>query len=235
MPTILAIDTSTQACSVALVSNDTQVEQFEVIPKLHARKLLPMVESLLKDAGVELGDLDGIAFGRGPGSFTGLRIAAGVVQGLAFGANLPVLPISTLTALAQGIYREKNHQTVISVLDARMDEVYWGCYRIRDGLMEPVYEEQLTKPEQLEPQFIESESDITDEVVWVGVGEGWHLSDRFPESLRSQVSATYQDFYPHALDIANLAVRDFALGLAVSAEQARPVYMRDKSAWRRKG
>lgn len=234
-PTILAIDTSTQACSVALISDDRQVEQFELIPRLHARKLLPMVTSLLSDADLELNDLDAIAFGRGPGSFTGLRIAAGVVQGLAFGANLPVIPVSTLAALAQGIYREKNRQTIIPVLDARMNEIYWGCYEVRDGLVEPLSEEQLTQPVQLDPQLVVSNPDRVDGLTWTGVGEGWRLAEHFPDALRAIVTTTYQDFYPHAMDIAKLAVRDFRQGLAVKAEQACPVYMRGKSAWRKKG
>ena len=111
------------------------MKQTLVIPRLHAQKLLPMIKDLLAEAGVELTAVDAIAFGRGPGAFTGVRIAIGVVQGLAFALERPVLPISNLAVLAQRAYREHGATQVASAIDARMDEVYWGCYREQAGEM----------------------------------------------------------------------------------------------------
>jgi hypothetical protein len=135
MTTLLALDTATEACSVALLHDGKVTSHYEVIPRLHAQKLLPMIKQLLADAGVALSAVDAIAFGRGPGAFTGVRIAIGVVQGLAFALERPVLPISNLAALAQGALREHGVQQVAAAIDARMDEVYWGCYRAEQGEM----------------------------------------------------------------------------------------------------
>ncbi|SQF87684.1 M22 peptidase YeaZ [Pseudomonas taetrolens] len=135
MSTLLALDTATEACSVALLHDGKVTSHYEVIPRLHAQKLLPMIKDLLAEAGVELSAVEAIAFGRGPGAFTGVRIAIGVVQGLAFALDRPVLPISNLAVLAQRAHREHGATQVASAIDARMDEVYWGCYREQAGEM----------------------------------------------------------------------------------------------------
>lgn len=133
MSTLLALDTATEACSVALLHDGKVTSHYEVIPRLHAQKLLPMIQQLLADAGTTLQAVDAIAFGRGPGAFTGVRIAIGVVQGLAFALERPVLPVSDLAVLAQRAYREHGVSQVAAAIDARMDEVYWGCYRETAG------------------------------------------------------------------------------------------------------
>ncbi len=133
MTTLLALDTATEACSVALLHDGRVLSHYEVIPRMHAQRLLPMIKDLLAEAGVALSAVDGIAFGRGPGAFTGVRIAIGVVQGLAFALERPVLPVSTLAVLAQRALREQGAQQVAAAIDARMDEVYWGCYRAEQG------------------------------------------------------------------------------------------------------
>jgi len=140
---ILALDTSTEACSVAAWEDGAVQEKFEIVRQGHSLRLLPMVDEVLAQAGWALGDCDALAFGRGPGSFTSLRIGAGVVQGLAFGAGLPVVPVSSLLALAQA----QDANQVLAALDARMDQVYWVCCR-RDanGLMQAVSEEAVSSP-----------------------------------------------------------------------------------------
>src|SRR5690554_5943555 len=125
---LLAIDTATEACSVALLVDGQTFDRYAVIPRLHARQVLPMVQQVLDEAGTALAAVDAIAFGQGPGAFTGLRIAAGVVQGLAFALDKPVLPVSSLAAIAQRVWREQQAGQVAVAIDARMDEVYWGCY-----------------------------------------------------------------------------------------------------------
>lgn len=149
MTTLLALDTATEACSVALLHDGKVTSHYEVIPRMHAQKLLPMIKQLLADSGVALNTLDAIAFGRGPGAFTGVRIAIGVVQGLAFALERPVLPVSNLAALAQGALREHGVQQVAAAIDARMDEVYWGCYQATAGEMRLVGREAVLPPEQV--------------------------------------------------------------------------------------
>jgi tRNA threonylcarbamoyladenosine biosynthesis protein TsaB len=126
MTTLLALDTATEACSVAVLHDGRVHSHYEVIPRLHAQRLLPMIKQIMAEAGAPLSAIDAIAFGRGPGAFTGVRIAIGVVQGLAFGLDRPVLPVSNLAVLAQGAYRLHGARQVAAAIDARMDEVYWG-------------------------------------------------------------------------------------------------------------
>jgi tRNA threonylcarbamoyladenosine biosynthesis protein TsaB len=148
---ILALDTATDACSVALYLNGKILERQMLAPKRHTEILLSMVAEVLNEANIHLQDLDAFSFGRGPGSFTGIRIAASVIQGLAFGLEKPVIPISTLRALAQGAYRKEGIKAVFAHLDARMEEVYWGLFKIDEqGIMQPVIEERVESPKQIE-------------------------------------------------------------------------------------
>lgn len=142
---LLAIDTATDACSVALYLHDQIFERFSVMPRAHTRLLLPLIDELLKEAGIPLTELDAFAFGRGPGSFTGIRIACSVIQALSFGLNKPVVPVSTLHALAQGAARMSGTTRVFASLDARLESSYWGLFEIgSDGIMQPVSEEHLS-------------------------------------------------------------------------------------------
>lgn len=231
MTKLLAIDTSGEACSVALSVGDEVRERFEVIPRLHARKLLPMVQSLLAEADVPVTALDAIAFGRGPGSFTGIRICAGVVQGLAFAADVPTVPVSSLAALAQGVYRRHGNEFVLTVLDARMDELYWAGYQLVDGYASLLGEEQLTAPAVLD----QTQSVLAAGCNWVSVGDGWKFSEQFPTHITSAVRLLDDNCYVQAQDIIRLAQKDYAAGLYLPAEQALPVYLRDKTAWRKTG
>lgn len=204
---ILALDTSTNACSVALLVADTFIERYEWAPRQHAQLLLPMVQSLLAEADMKLSQLDAIAFGCGPGSFTGVRIAAGITQGLAFGADLPVIPVSSLQALAQGAYEDMGAEKILAGFDARMQEIYWGAYQLgEDALMIPVSAEALAKAESV---TLPAGRD------WVKIGDAWGTSPH----------------YPHARDVAKLGNRDYQLNKVVAAEDAIPIYLRSEKAW----
>ena len=220
---LLAIDTSTEACSAALyVAGDIR-ERFQIAPREHAALILPMIDELLAEAGLSLSRLDALAFGRGPGSFTGVRIATGVVQGLAFGAELPVVPVSSLAALAQGVYREHNHPDVLAAIDARMGEVYWAAYRLDNSSHVALHGDELVcKPEKVPLPAIDT---------WIGAGSGWQAhSERLQQRLNGTIIGWLPDSYPHARDVAALGVVGVERGLAVTAEQALPVYLRDNVA-----
>ncbi|KEQ19523.1 tRNA (adenosine(37)-N6)-threonylcarbamoyltransferase complex dimerization subunit type 1 TsaB [Endozoicomonas numazuensis] len=215
---ILALDTATEACSVALNLNGEIVEHFELLPRRHSRELLGMIDNLLKKQNVSLSDLDALAFGCGPGAFTGLRVATAMVQGLAFAIDKPVVQVSTLRALAQEGLRVHQSNAVLAAIDARMGEVYWGAFKAKDGLMQPVINERVIAPERvIVPEGEEN---------WLGMGTGWQFEDQ----LAAKTINCFPDAYPRAADIAILAAADFNEGHAVPAERTRPVYLRDKVA-----
>ncbi|MBD1553699.1 tRNA (adenosine(37)-N6)-threonylcarbamoyltransferase complex dimerization subunit type 1 TsaB [Pseudomonas typographi] len=217
MSTLLALDTATEACSVALLQGGQVTSHFEVIPRLHAQKLLPMIQRLVADAGIGLAAVDAIAFGRGPGAFTGVRIAVGVVQGLAFALERPVLPVSNLAALAQGAWRQHGACQVAAAIDARMDEVYWGCYAEQAGEMRLLGVEAVLPPAAVS---------LPGGGAWFGAGTGWAYAAR----LAAQVQAHDAHALPHALDVLELARFAWARGEGVAADQALPVYLRDNVA-----
>jgi tRNA threonylcarbamoyladenosine biosynthesis protein TsaB len=223
---LLALDTSTEACSAALMIGTEMRERFEVAPREHGRLILPMIESLLAEADLPLSSLDALAFGRGPGGFTGVRIATGVVQGLAFGADLPVVPVSTLAALAQGALREAGASEVLAAIDARISEVYWGAYRAgAGGLMVLVGEERVCRP---------AEAPLPPPGQWYGTGTGWGAySEELQHRLGAQIARWDGQRLPHARDVAALGLAGLAAGCAVPAERALPVYLRDQVAWRK--
>jgi len=170
---LLAIETATEACSAALYLDGEITEQYQYAPRQHAQLLLGMAEALLAEAGLAPAQLDALAFGRGPGAFTGVRIATGVAQGIAYAADLPVVPVSTLATLAQGGFREFGWQQVAAAIDARMNEVYWGAYRVDEkGVMQPVGEERVCAAARV--PALEGEG-------WHGIGSGWAA---FAEELK---------------------------------------------------
>ena len=215
---ILALDTATEACSAALLSGASVHERHEIAPRRHAELILPMVDGVLAEAGLGLQDLDAIAFGRGPGAFTGVRIAAGVTQGLALGAGLPVIPLSSLATLAQGAVSRS--AVLLPAIDARMGEIYWAAYeKVQDNLVRPVAEEQVTSPEAVQVPV--------DKHVF-GVGSGWGTYRlRLEGVLNGQVTGMDPECYPLARDMLPLAVREYNAGRCVGADQALPVYLRD--------
>ena len=220
---LLAMETATEACSVALLVGHEVQERFEIAPRRHAAVLLPFANALLADAGVALGQLDAIAFGRGPGSFTGLRIAAGMAQGMAFGASLPVVPVSTLAALAQGTVQAYGVQQVLAALDARMQEVYWGAYRCAaGGLVEALGEDTVSTPARVA---------LPAGGRWSGAGSGWAS---YAQLLGPRCGISAADIHagqhPHAGDVARLAAAEFERTGGVPAQEAIPVYLRDRVA-----
>jgi len=215
---ILAIDTSTDACSAAVLYGEQVYEQFQVAPRQHNELILPMIEKVLAEAGLTKTQLDAVAFGRGPGSFTGLRIAAGVVQGIAFGLELPVVPVSTLQALAQGTYHEKKYDQVMAAIDARINEIYWATYHLDGQYMQPVTAEQAAAP---------SDVAFTHPGEWVGVGNGWDKHHAILEK-KIHLQSWLPNRYPRAQDIALLAAHDFQQKKFVSATEALPVYVQDQ-------
>jgi tRNA threonylcarbamoyladenosine biosynthesis protein TsaB len=221
---ILAIDTATEACSAAVYLDGEVSQQYRVAPREHSHIILPMIDQLMVQAGVRLQDLDAIAFGRGPGSFMGVRIAAGVAQGIAFAWNLPVVPVSTLAAIAQTANAQTGAAHVLAAIDARMNEVYWGAYSLSDaGHMQLVGEELVIAPERVT---------LPEEREWSGAGTGWSA---YGESLIKAIAPLepallLDDCLPSAAAIAGLAVADFQAGRHVAASQAVPVYLRDNVA-----
>ncbi|MFQ1685493.1 tRNA (adenosine(37)-N6)-threonylcarbamoyltransferase complex dimerization subunit type 1 TsaB [Aeromonas veronii] len=223
---ILAVDTATEACSAALLVGDKLFSRWEEAPRDHTRKILPMVQAVLEDAGISLSDLDAIAFGRGPGSFTGVRIGISVAQGLAFGAGVPLIGISTLAAMAQGAYRLDGAEQVLTAIDARMNEVYFGRYELIDGRMQLVGDEVVSEPAAL----VDVRGKLAGPVTCVGTGfetYGETLSGLADELAVSQVR------FPAAEDMLPLARAAWLAGEAVSVEQATPVYLRDKVTWKK--
>lgn len=225
----LALDTSTEACSVALALDGQILALDEVCPQQHSKRILPMVQQLLADAGVSLYQLDGIIFGRGPGSFTGVRIGVSVAQGLAFGADLPVFGVSTLAAMAQAAAVQHNATEVIAAIDARMAEVYIAAYALDEaGLMQAITPEIAAKPAAL-PEVLTSLS-FTSQLL--GVGTGWQT---YPQALQQLAPALIADsiLYPSAQFMLPFASRAWQQQLFVSAELAEPVYVRDEVTWQK--
>ena len=217
---ILALDTSTEYCSVALW-NGGEIDAREVLAgQRHSKLLLGMVDEMLGRHHLGVRDLDGIAFGAGPGSFTGLRIACGVTQGIAFGAGLPVVGVSTLLAMAEAVGADR----ALCCLDARMEQVYHAAYARNGNRWRTVHAPGLYAP---------AEAPLLQDGSWTGCGSGFKA---YPGALAQRyagrLSAIMPDVYPHARDIARLAVPEFEQGRAESAERAAPVYIRDKVAMR---
>ena len=220
---LLAIDTTEDTCSAALSIDDALIERFELAPRRHSELILPMMDALLAEAGIPLSALDALAFARGPGGFTGVRIAASIVQGAAFGADLPVVPVSSLQALAHGCAMAHDAEAVLAALDARMGEVYWGVFRRGTGeIMRAVADELVCEP---------SAVPVPEGGGWSAAGSGWRTYANELAARCAVPSAVYADARVHADAVAQLAVVLFAEGHAVAAEQALPVYLRDQVAW----
>ena len=225
MTAILALDTSTPACSVALIQNGAVLEDFRMAPRQHNDLILPMVDQILSQAGLNIGQLDAIAFGRGPGSFTGLRISAGVVQGLAYGADLPVLPVSTLAAMALEACQATGDVRWLAALDARMGEIYLGGYEI--AKVDECWTANAVVPERvISPDRLESV-----EGPFQGVGSGWIYLEALNSILTQPATEILTEVAPRAACIAQLAELPFKRGEGVSADMALPVYLRDEITW----
>lgn len=220
---LLAVDTSTEACSAALLIDGEISQQYRLAPREHNHLILNMIDGLLSDAKITSKDLDALAFGRGPGSFMGIRVAAGVVQGIAFAHSIPVVPVSTLAAISMVAMEQTGSDHVLAAIDARMKEVYWGAYaREPDGSVVLQGEECVISPE-LAP--------VPETGEWVAAGSGWATyGDVMKSRLGTRLATSLDDCFPTAEAIARLGAKVYESGAAVSAAEAVPVYLRDNVA-----
>ncbi len=240
MAKILALDASSEGCSVALSCEGVTSEYFVSAPRQHAQQLLPMVDRMLSEHQLTLNQIDAIAFGAGPGSFTGLRIACGIVQGLAFGAEKPVIPVSTLAALAYGTlknYTRTDSQVIaMCCLDARLEEVYWGCYVLdADSGVKAVMEDQVCSRAAVNfmAPVSEKDSDKKGDAKFYGIGNGWAYHSEFSQLSELAVELDVAAI-PRAVDIAFLSLSKFNNGDYVDAENALPNYLRGAGSWKKR-
>lgn len=224
---ILAIDTATEACSVALWNDGTTFAHFEECPREHTQRILPLVKTILTEGNTSLTDLDALAYGRGPGSFTGVRIGIGIAQGLALGADLPMIGVSTLATMAQGAWRMTGATRVLAAIDARMGEIYWAEYtRDENGVWHGEETEAVLKPEAVTGRLKQLSGE------WATVGTGWPA---WPE-MAKDTGLTLVDgnmLLPAAEDMLPIACQLLAAGKTVAVEHAEPVYLRNTVAWKK--
>jgi tRNA threonylcarbamoyladenosine biosynthesis protein TsaB len=221
---ILALDTSTEACSAALLIDAEIRQRYQVAPREHGALILPMLDELLSEAGLAPTQLDAIAFGCGPGAFVGVRIATGVAQGIAYAADLPVVPVSSLAALAQGI----EHAYVYCAIDARMNEVYWGAYgKNSAGIVELLGEETVCPPEAV-MSYLPGVPVAENE--WYGVGSGWGTYGEILQKQVGNLKIFEANKYPQASHIAHIARHEFLQGHVVEPANAKPKYLRNNVA-----
>lgn len=213
---LLALDASTQACSVTLKIDEVLFERHQVAPRQQGDLLLKMIAAVLEESGVSFGELDALAFGRGPGAFTGLRIAAGVTQGLALAHNLPVYPVSCLEALACLAFDKTGKEYIAVAQDARMNEVYFAAYCFEKDKCQVINDESVIAPSELV---------LSDKYKWCAVGTGWQeYRTQFSESVLSICQSFETDLLPRATEIAKLAM----CGESISAAEIDVVYLRNK-------
>ena len=231
MDRILALDTSSDCCSVGLSFSGQQTSITNRTPRQHSQKLLVMVEEVLADAGITVNQLDAIAFGRGPGSFTGIRICLSVAQGLAYAADIPLIPVSTLRTIAQGTLRQGRilpQQNLLVAVDARMQEVYWADYRVQfDGAVIPLGEESISPPE------------IVSEHVFTGGLKGENLVIAGSGLIYAEISGMacahqFTDSQIDSCDMLTLVHSDPENHLPIEPHLAQPVYLRDSVAWKKR-
>ena len=225
MTTILAVDTSTEACSVALQIGDKTIAKFADEPRSHSRLLMPMVQQVLAEAEIKVNQLDAIGVSMGPGSFTGLRIGFAAVQGMAYGADIPVAPVSTLELMIATYVRQESAQAgeIIALLDARMSEFNLGRYQLDDNKQIVALEaDQLMTAEQV----IELLKANNPKAI---IGDGGNLFELVP-----QFAERFTQIYPNAVDILPIAQQQLSDGLAVNIETVDLVYLRGTEAWQKR-
>ncbi|HEY5802600.1 MAG TPA: tRNA (adenosine(37)-N6)-threonylcarbamoyltransferase complex dimerization subunit type 1 TsaB [Lysobacter sp.] len=223
---LLAFETATEALSVALMVDGQVRERFELAPRRHAELALPWADELLAQAGIARSQLDAIAVGRGPGAFTGVRLAIAVVQGIAMALDRPVVPVSTLAVLAmraESLPVAVGSAHVLAAIDARMGEVYSARFLVRDGDAHALGEESVSPPERVALP--------DDDTGWLGVGTGFAATDgALARHLGDRMIAVDATQLPHAADVARLAAHAFARGEAVAPERVEPAYLRNNVA-----
>lgn len=222
-PTILALETSSELASCALLHGGSLSSRSSDGVRTHSASLLPMVQELLANAGIALGDCDAIAYGAGPGSFTGVRTACGIAQGLGFGAGLPLVPVVTLDAMALACHERHGAADVLAVLDARMNEVYWAQYHFDGDLPAPL-------PSAVLPAALSAPADVAPQGAPRACGNGFTA---YPEAFAGKAFTAAADpgVLPHAEQVARLGAAAFAAGQGVPAADAQPLYLRNKVAY----
>ena len=228
MHNILAIDTATDDCSVALQLNGEISERHEIIPRRHNQRLQALLSELLDSGNLRAHGIEAIAYGAGPGSFTGLRIAASAVQGLAFSNTLPAVPVSTLATQAMTAMRTgqvERNLPVLSLLDARIGELYWALFDVAGDLPVMIRAAEVCRPQQM-PELL-PDSDLQ------AVGDGCRYLAELPDQWRERIRLTAGDLLPRARDMIPLALAEFTAGRVQSAQDVAPVYVRDEISWKK--
>ena len=214
---LLAFETATEACSVAVWANGQVRERFEVAPRRHAELALPWADALLAEAGIARSQLDAIAVGRGPGAFTGVRLAISLVQGIALALDRPVVPVSTLAVLAM-----QGRGDTLAAIDARMGEVYVGAFRREGEAVVALGPEVVCPPEQ---------APLPEPGEWQGIGTGFGAAEgALRQRFGTLINSVDANALPHAADVARLAAIAFERGEAVAPERAEPAYLRNQVA-----
>ena len=222
--TILALDTCTESCSAALSHQQHLYSRSANAPREHSQRLLPMVDEVLKEADIKIANVNLIAYGRGPGSFTGIRICTSMTQGLALGKDIPVIGISTLAAMAQMAIEKAQAKQVFVAIDARMNEIYWGQFIAVDGIATLVDAEYVTNPDKVAVTL-----DTTQSIMLCGTG-----FDAYPDLLADIESASMTDIkLPDAAAMLTLAKVGFEQGLSTPVDDLAPVYLRDTVTWKK--
>lgn len=220
---LLAIETSSSACSLALLHQGQITVSHKIAPNQQTELILPMIDQLLSNAGIKINELDAIAFGSGPGSFTGIRIACAIAQGLSFSANIPLIPISSMNVLAQTAWHQRGWQQVLVAIDARMQEIFWGAYTVNmQGNMKLVGYELVSKPKNCHPP---------ENLPWYGVGDAWN---KYSAEIPHQPLAIDTLIEPEASALISLALPKLAKKEWVRAREAEPHYLRDEVAVKEK-
>ena len=231
--TLLALDTATEACSVALLRGGKKTHLAQFAQREHTKHILPMVDEILAQSGITLRQVDALVFGRGPGSFTGVRIGAGIAQGLAFGADLSVIPVSNLAAMAQAAYAQYQAKNVLTAIDARMNEVYfaqWQAQKVRSDFGEfldwqPMIAEQVYSPSKVIEQVAQQHHENA-----VLAGTGWAA---YPELKEANLGKVTEITLPSALYMLDLALPKWFAGETISPLEIEPIYLRNEVTWKK--
>ena len=231
MSNILVFDTSSAWCSAALSVNGTLYAAAEMQPRKHAQLLMPMIDDLCQQAGIKPAEIDGIAFGKGPGSFTGLRIAVSVAQGLSLATGAKLFGISSLQALAWQGMQQFGSSRIIAMMNAHMGEVFYAAYqRLNDSVIETVIDDALSKPEHVDLAAISSDLDAS--VSWLGAGDGFQFEAELPAQVK-QLAQIEQNVFPLAESMMYHALLAWNNNEFTAPELQQPVYLRDTVAWKK--